>query len=133
MLTDATAHISPQTSRASQSLSSLLALLIVASHGLAPSPAHARTRSAIFTGSGGQTASRVVNRQQGDVSASTTGPRGRVMSRQVEREPGRTQSTVTGPNGQTATRNKTYSDGSSTSTVTGPTGETATVERSVQP
>lgn len=110
----------------------LLCLTLLAAFAFTGS-AHARLRSTTVTGPQGQSASRVVNRAQGDVSSSTTGPRGRNASRQVNREPGSTQATVTDGQGNTYSRSTTHDNGSSNTTVTGPQGESATVSRTVQP
>jgi hypothetical protein len=126
-------HTTTQTQATSLRWTGALALTLILGHALTPTAAEARLRSSTFTGPHGQTATRNVSRQQGDVNSSTTGPNGRTASRSVDRSPGSTQATVTGPNGQTATRSTSYGDGSSTSTVTGPNGQSGTVTRTVQP
>lgn len=95
--------------------------------------AEARERKTTVTGANGKTATRSVNRQQGDVSSSTAFGNGKTSSRAVEREPGSTQATMTGPNGGTATRSTTRTDTGSTTTLSGPQGKSGTVDVTRQP
>ncbi|MDR3371258.1 hypothetical protein [Rhodoferax sp.] len=103
------------------SLASATALLCVTGDALA------RGRNTIITGANGQTASRSVNRSEGNVSSSTTGPNGKTASRVVLRSATGTTSTMTGFNGNTATRSTTRTDTGSQTTVTGPNGQTGSV------
>ena len=67
----------------------------------------ARTRQTTVTGPQGQTASRSINRERGQVSSTTTLPNGQTASRQVSRQDGQANATVSGPNGQTFNRTTT--------------------------
>lgn len=69
----------------------------------------ARDRQTTVTGANGKTATRDVQRSQGDVSSSTTGPNGKTSSRQVDRSAAGTTATMTGPNGKTVQRSTTVS------------------------
>ena len=66
--------------------------------------ASARERHTSVTGAQGKTATRDVNRSQGDVSSSSTGPNGKTSSREVDRSASGTSATITGPNGKTVQR-----------------------------
>lgn len=87
----------------------------------------ARGRNTTITGANGQTASRSVERSQGNVSSSTTGSNGKTASRVVNRSATGTTSTMTGLNGNTATRTTSRTDTGSQTTVTGPNGQTGSV------
>ena len=89
--------------------------------------AQARERHTTVTTGNGQTATRTVDRSQGDVSSSTTGPNGKTSSRSVDRSASETTASVTGPNGKTATRATTRTGTGSQTTVTGPNGQTGSV------
>jgi hypothetical protein len=75
----------------------LTATLLAATSALLP--AQARERSATITGPQGQTATRQVERLEGDVDSSTTGPNGEVISRSVDRSAGSADAVLTGPRG----------------------------------
>jgi hypothetical protein len=89
--------------------------------------AQARERHSTMTGANGQTATRDILRNKGDVSSTTTGPNGKTSSRLVDRSATGTSATVTGFNGNTATRETTRTDSGSTTTVTGSEGKSGTV------
>lgn len=72
-------------------------------------PASAWERNSTVTGPNGQTASRSVTRNQGNVAVTNTGPKGQTMTRNRTYDPttGTTTGTVTGPNGKSASRTVT--------------------------
>jgi len=116
------------TSRKSSALLAVIISLASAGALLGVSgEAQARQRATTVTGGNGQTATRSVNRSEGDVSSSTTGPNGKTASRVVDRSATGTTATKTGPNGKTATRATTRTDTGSQTTVTGPNGQTGSV------
>lgn len=84
----------------------LLTLIALAS-ALSLGSAQARDRQTTVTGPNGQTATRDVSREQGQVNSSTTGPNGKTSSRSVARSASGATATATGPNGKTATRTTT--------------------------
>jgi hypothetical protein len=92
----------------SMKTSHLHASLLAVSLAMLCGPTPARERQTTTTGAQGKTATRNVNRSQGDVSSTTTGPNGKTSSRVVDRQKGQTTATVTGPNGETSTRQTTY-------------------------
>lgn len=95
---------------------------------LAAQPALARERHTTATGANGHSATRNVNRAQGDVSSSTTTAQGKtVASRNVDRSASGTTGSATGPQGKTATRETTRTESGSNTTVTGPNGQTGSV------
>jgi hypothetical protein len=105
----------------------LIVVAAVCAFGGFATEAQARNRQTTVTGAGGQTATRDVFRQRGDVSSSTTGPNGKTASRTVDRSATGTTSTIVGANGKTAERVTTRTDTGSQSTVTGPNGQTGSV------
>ena len=116
------------TSRTSSAL--LAAIISLASVGAlltVSGGVQARERATTVTGGGGQTATRSVNRSEGDVSSSTTGPNGKTASRVVDRSATGTTASTTGPNGKAATRATMRTDTGSQTTVTGPNGQTGSV------
>jgi hypothetical protein len=96
-------------------------------------PVDARTRQGSATGPNGNTVTRDVSRQQGDVSSTTTGPNGQSASREVDRSSTGTTAIVKGPRGKSVKRNTTRTDTGSDTTVTGPQGQTGTVTVTRQP
>ncbi len=70
--------------------------------------AQARERHTTVTGANGKTATRNVQRANGDVQSSTTLPNGKTSTRSVDRSASGATATVTGPNGQSATRSTTW-------------------------
>jgi hypothetical protein len=94
-----------------------IALAVACSLGTWTAEAQARSRQTTVTGSGGQTATRDVLRQNGDVSSSTTGPNGKSSSRVVDRSASGTTATLVGPNGKSASRVTTRTAGVSQSAV----------------
>jgi hypothetical protein len=104
----------------------LLPLLItgLCSALLLSGEANARQRQTTATTGNGQTATRDVTRQDGDVSSTTTGPNGKTSNRTVDRSATETTATTTGPNGKAANRKTTRSKTGSTTNVTGPGGKT---------
>lgn len=85
-----------------------------------------RSHGTTVTGPEGNTASRMVQRQGGQVDATTTGFRGRAFTRQAQHSATGSSSTITGANGQTASREVSRGDGQVNGTVTGPNGQSAT-------
>ena len=117
-----------------QRLSLLSATLVTAIALLgAAASAEARERHTTVTGANGKTATRNVERSDGDVSSSTTGPNGKTSSRDVDRSADGTQAMVSGPNGKTATRSTAKTSTGSSTTVTTSGGKTATVDVTRQP
>lgn len=119
-------HVSNDQTRVRRSVS-LLAMGGLCAFLALAGQAEARGHSTSVNGPGGQTASREVLRQNGDVSSTTTGPNGKTSSRVVDRSAGGTTSTMTGFNGKTASRQTTRTESGSTTTVTGPEGQSGTV------
>ncbi len=90
----ATKHLDMPSLDAHQG-ATLLCLTLLAAFAFTGS-AHARVRSTTMSGPQGQSATRMVNRSQGDVGSSATGPSG-----------GSSNTTVTGPQGESATVSRT--------------------------
>jgi hypothetical protein len=105
----------------------LIALATACTLGAWSGEATARTRQSTVTGAGGQSATRNVLRQHGDVSSSTTGSNGKTSSRVVDRSVNGATATVVGPNGKTASRVTTRVSTGSQSTLTRPDGQTRSV------
>lgn len=84
-------------------------------------PAEARTTT---VGGPGGTASRSIDRSQGQTTASVTGPNGQQMNRNVTRSDGQVNSTVTNGSGQVlGSRQVSRSASGTSATVTGPQGQ----------
>jgi len=94
---------------------------------LAAGAAHAGTRHATVTGPQGASATRSVERGEGQVTDTTTGPNGKTRVREVNRSASATTATITHANGTTTTRDTQRSATGSTTTVTGPEGRAGTV------
>lgn len=94
---------------------------------LAAGAAQAGTRHTTVTGPHGASATRSVERGDGQVTDTTTGPNGKTRVREVNRSASSTTATVTHVNGSMTTRDTQRSAAGSTTTVTGPEGRTGTV------
>ena len=106
----------------------LLTLAALSASLLTALPVQARERQAQVSANG-QSATRHVQRVQGDVSTSTVNAQGKTVgSRNVDRSAEATNASATGPKGGTATRETTRTSEGSSTTVTGSGGKTATVE-----
>lgn len=89
--------------------------------------AQARDRHTSVTTGNGQTASRDVAREKGQVSSSTVWFDGKTSSRTVDRSATGASATLTGKNGNTVNRDTTRTSTGSTTTVTGSNGQTGTI------
>lgn len=83
-------------------VAAVAAMLLVVS-----ADAGARERHTSVAGANGKTATRDVDRSNGDVQSTTTGANGKTSARSVDRSASGTVATVTGPNGKTAARQTT--------------------------
>lgn len=99
-----------------------------AAQALLVTEVQARERSATASGPNGNSATRNVQRANGDVSSSTTtGDGSTLATRNVDRSASSTSGSATGPQGSTATRNTTRTQGGSSTVVTGPNGQSGGV------
>lgn len=90
----------------------------------APPAASARDRLTSITGPQGQSASRAVSREPGDLAASATGPGGRTLERRTVRGGGTVEGSASGPGGRTITRAVEREAGSASAVLTLPDGRT---------
>ncbi len=119
---------------AARSLSMALALVaLVGASALTAPEAQARERMSTASGPNGHSATRKVNRANGDVSSSTVNNQtGNTLgSRTVDRSTAGTQGSVTGAAGNTTTRSTTPTGSGPSTTVTGPNGRSGTVDTTV--
>jgi hypothetical protein len=94
---------------------------------LAAGAAQAGTRHATVTGPHGASATRTVERGDGQVTDTTTGPNGKTRVREANRSASATSATITHANGTATARDTQRSATGSTTTVTGPDGRTGSV------
>ena len=102
-------------------------LVAIAALVLAAGPAQAGTRHTTVTGPQGASASRTVQRGDGQVTDTTTGPNGNSRVRAVGRTAGETTASLTHANGTTSSRVTNRTSTGSTTTLTGPQGASGTV------